>query len=59
MDNIWGTDGSLWKPMGNLCKSFGKPFAKVTLLNCGEVASTKPGEEVKSEDGAGEEQSSQ
>ena len=40
-------------------KSFGKPFAKVTLLNCGEVASTKPGEEVKSEDGAGEEQSSQ
>ena len=38
-------------------KSFGKPFAKVTLLNCGEVASTKPGEEVKSEDGAGEEQS--
>ena len=39
-------------------KSFGKPFAKVTLLNCGEVASTKPGEEVKSEDGAGEEQSS-
>jgi hypothetical protein len=29
------------------------------LLNCGEVASTKPGEEVKSEDGAGEEQSSQ
>jgi len=40
-------------------KSFGKPFAKVTLLNCGEVASTKSGEEVKSEDGAGEEQSSQ
>ena len=40
-------------------KSFGKPFAKVTLLNGGEVASTKPGEEVKSEDGAGEEQSSQ
>ncbi|CAL6386902.1 unnamed protein product [Bathycoccus prasinos] len=40
-------------------KSFGKPFAKVTLLNCGEVASTEPGEEVKSEDGAGEEQSSQ
>ena len=40
-------------------KSFGKPFAKVTLLNCGEVASTKPGEEVKSEGGAGEEQSSQ
>ena len=40
-------------------KSFGKPFAKVTLLNCGEVASTKPGEEVKSEDDAGEEQSSQ
>ena len=38
-------------------KSFGKPFAKVTLLNCGEVASTKPGEEVKSENGAGEEQS--
>ena len=40
-------------------KSFGKPFAKVTLLNCGEMASTKPGEEAKSEDGAGEEQSSQ
>jgi peptidyl-prolyl cis-trans isomerase B (cyclophilin B) len=32
-------------------KSFGKPFAKVTLFNCGEEVSTKPNdEEVKNED---------